>query len=690
MATCTGPPDAQSAISDGQKPGSDDSGGFFQETRDGNREMLPKVRYCNWEGFVNCFSQDEPLYAIEALLPGTDFDKEVAAESLQRHRHGVKGYGEEPSDVVTRVRQQRVSIQRIRVRSKHLLKIFTRLTEYSWGEKPRTFTQPFKYFVHYHETFQQELKRLRDQALQHTTAAMSQHQDNADHAQSEEEESLEHLECFIDFAENNIMHHIHQFRKQSPTEPVMVRYDHLWYLFRPGDLIFVPPMTLRKAVRRRVANIVVRETGFGHESSMQQKIWKLHGTWGLGKDEDEEEEEFGQPCFRVFAYYLDYDGTSYSAVCQQLDIEQFKGDREVRELALYPLRFASRVDELITESKETGRLYTKFLRERHVAYNGWSLVTDPIGVPIVDPKSSWDAKKQIRPVHIEGDVIVDFIEAFNSDPAHRSEFFSRHDYATDSTASYLTIDHAYLVWSDPQRSKLLETRSEFLFQTNELDDIEQEDYWSTDKFLDPAATSDAKQDLAETDMILLPRRLFAFALDERIFVPIDVRSVRSISIQESAFEQLQLPDSYKVMLKAAVESHMRRQDIEKQLENKGGHLRTQDFIRGKGRGLNIMRKLTHLHGPPVSRLACSRSLIIWIWSRSPWRARCWEDSYCRGRSAVDATPSLSHVHGSFRHAPRERNQDGKNFSAGTSLGLYTSPRRSRCFSNRQKRYAEHE
>lgn len=75
-------------------------------------------------------------------------------------------------------------------------------------------------------------------------------------------------------------------------------------------------------------------------------------------------------------------------------------------------------------------------------------------------------------------------------------------------------------------------------------------------------------------------------------------------MQGSAFEQLQLPDNYKSVLKAAVQSHVRRQRIEKQLGDHGDELRTQDFIRGKGRGLDIMRKSIHLPQLPLSRPDC--------------------------------------------------------------------------------------
>ncbi|KAK8113458.1 hypothetical protein PG984_013984 [Apiospora sp. TS-2023a] len=481
------------------------------------------------------------------------------------------------------------------------------------GENPRTFTQPFKYFVHYHETFQQELERLRDKAPQLAVSDQSYHHNVKNHDEFEEAETLKHLECFINFAENDIMHHIHDVREMSPAECAMVCFDHLWYFFRPGDLIFVPPKTLSKAV----ANMVIRtgitgESGLGHASSMQQRIWKLHGTWSFYNPKG--------PCFRVFAHYLDFDGTSYNAADLDLDIEYFQGDREVRELDFYPLKFANRVDELAAESKMIGGLYTKFLKERHLAYNGWTLVTNPMGVPILDTERSWQIRRQARPVHIEGDVIIDFREAFNSNPVYRSPFLTHHTYGYTKTGSYLTRErHPFLVWSDSQRSKLVASKSDFLFQTNELDDIERVDYWATDKYLNSSATSKDKMNVAEDDLILLPPRLFAYALEERIFVPIDVRFLKPIAIQENAFEQLQLPDIYKSMLKAAVESHARRQDIEKQLENKGDHLRTQDFIRGKGRGLNIMHgSLTDwpygvaVHGEPgVGKTATAETVSQW-------------------------------------------------------------------------------
>ncbi|KAK8064175.1 hypothetical protein PG996_008827 [Apiospora saccharicola] len=562
MATSTSLPDAQAP-----EPGDLDCSAVRKShgSRDDGCDILPEVRYCNWEDFMNSFSPDEPSYAIEALMPGTVLEREFSDEALRRHHKGVKGYEEEPEDIVIRVRQQRRSIERIRIRSKPLLELFTRLTEYSWGDNPRTFTQPFKYMVHYQETFQQELERLRNKALQCNASAKSQHQDPKIQAEFEEVETLRHLECYVKFAEDNIMHHLHDVRRLGPTERVMVRYDHLWYFFRPGDLIFVSPMTLSDAVRDMVDKQVIHETGLGHESSMQQTIWKVHGTWSFHKDGGIKDSD-DVPRFRVYAYYLDFDGTSYSAVDLQLDINQYTGDREVRELPFYPLRFPERVEELKAKSKQVGQLYTKFLKERHITYNGWSLVTDPMGVPITDLVSG-NLRKQVQPVHIEGDVIIDFLEAFNSDPSHRSPFFSKHEYDSSDTVSYLALTHPFAAWSDPQRSKLIELKKEFLFQTNELDDIERENYWKTDAYLDPVASSKGRVEILEEYLILLPRRLFAYALAARIFLPIDVRFLKSVTVQENAINQLQLPDSHKSMLKAAVESHLRKQSVEKQLKN---------------------------------------------------------------------------------------------------------------------------
>ncbi len=61
-----------------------------------------------------------------------------------------------------------------------------------------------------------------------------------------------------------------------------------------------------------------------------------------------------------------------------------------------------------------GALFVDMVSKWHLSYNGWSLVTNPMGVPLVDyDMSSYDVTCQMQPQYIQGEVIIDFQEAFN-------------------------------------------------------------------------------------------------------------------------------------------------------------------------------------------------------------------------------------------------------------------------------------
>jgi hypothetical protein len=48
------------------------------------RDVLPKVKECDWVHFVNRFSQDEELCALEILAGGCQLDKDIVDEEHRR------------------------------------------------------------------------------------------------------------------------------------------------------------------------------------------------------------------------------------------------------------------------------------------------------------------------------------------------------------------------------------------------------------------------------------------------------------------------------------------------------------------------------------------------------------------------------------------------------------------------------
>ncbi|KFA46177.1 hypothetical protein S40293_03785 [Stachybotrys chartarum IBT 40293] len=54
-------------------------------------------------------------------------------------------------------------IQRIRIQSPALLSLFSCLTGHQWGSGAHTFIRPFRYLVHFHDTFKKELRQRKEE-----------------------------------------------------------------------------------------------------------------------------------------------------------------------------------------------------------------------------------------------------------------------------------------------------------------------------------------------------------------------------------------------------------------------------------------------------------------------------------------------------------------------------------------------
>jgi hypothetical protein len=92
------------------------------------------------------------------------------------------------------------------------------------------------------------------------------------------------------------------------------------------------------------------------------------------------------------------------------------------------------------------------------------------------------------------------------------------------------------------------------------------------------------------DLLLLPRRIVAYALRERKFVMLDVQSTRQAPEPQNVFRDLKINPTHKRMVKSVVKNHFQKQQLQKARPHASLN---QDLIRGKGSGLVIL-----LHGVP--------------------------------------------------------------------------------------------
>jgi len=212
-------------------PSSDVAGG--EDDEEEPPQTIPKVRECDWEHFVNHFDPSEPLCSIEVLVAGTKLRQDIAAEAGKRvSKLGMGPRPGRPSPYrVHRLENNTKWIKRVRIQSPALLAIFGKVTGYDWGTQPHTFMRPFPDLIYYHEKIKDELQRMESDENQ----------------ASSNPAVLEDLRCYIDFAKRRLLPDFTRIREATELHRPRVLFSDLWYLFKPGDFVFVPAKSLLKA-----------------------------------------------------------------------------------------------------------------------------------------------------------------------------------------------------------------------------------------------------------------------------------------------------------------------------------------------------------------------------------------------------------------------------------------------------------
>lgn len=535
--------------------------------------IVAEVRKCNFRQFVNRFSPKEAGYAIEYLEAGPELGMEMTYEVARRRRSKVKSYEDtNSSEHRSRRFEGGISsgswIQAVRIQSQTILKALSEVSRYTWGSDPHTFMRPFSHLIHFHPNIQEKLESLK-------AAAVSPTDKGADSPDSQDK--IKHLECYVSFVETHLLPLVRQFEDASHTNPRRIRHDDLWYLFRPGELIYVPLKTLEAWDERKVLDVWSERKVPLPKNAICQNVWRLEvflphdGDLGLPMHSDDPEST-------AHLYFIDYDGSSYKTVPCKFNMKYFNGEKEIRSLEVYPIRFAASSESLIKESRRWGQHFIKCIEQRHVSYKAWTIANDPLGRFAFNP----DMRKMKSPEFIDGDVIIDFQEAFNARPIWNINFGLNSD---DWSSEIRTMRDKFpiLLWSDAARSKLLSESTNIVVTDDDVSFIERKELGRRDPY-----GKDGLGKVPEEDVVLLPRRLYGYALRERKFIFLNVKNVMTDREDIEALKYLQIEPHNQRIIECLLTDHFNTKKARKM-----GDIPSQDPIPGKGRNLVFL-----LHGPP--------------------------------------------------------------------------------------------
>ncbi|KAF4993180.1 hypothetical protein FGRMN_6665 [Fusarium graminum] len=632
------------------------------------RPKIPEVRKVTFENFKNRFQDiDEPDYAIDVLMSGPATQAQIRREHGLRRReemarirqsylffrnNGIEDTPHRKIEAFEKARRDKkgdnvpaanAEIQRIRIQSQPILGHLTALMNDTEKRScPRTFMRPFKSLVHFQPKMREILATLEDKwadyedlasedsevvEVEAAEAEILDGEDDGDEEDVDDDksdteslasvdsneaedhdslmdspEALRDMRCYVNFVDKEVLPLYNRF-EDSTTD--RVKFDDLWSLFRVGDLIYMPAS--------------------GETGGRYHEVWRIYRVkspdpetayptsgWDFLADEQAIDENSK---FKISAYYIDHDGTSFGAVRRKFEIESFIGDRSIDSLEVFPIRYRHDHKQLLGSLQEQGRKFVNYLDDRHQQYSAWTLTRNPPNnrtEPDDEILENEDYEKIRHPEFVESDVIVDLTEAYQKMPDWRPRFHrltvnksSRCEIKDDE----MNIQH----WFNGSRQTLAYAQNEIIQQADGVEARQRRDNLAVDAFLRARVkgsrtfeTNPKALELRDEDLVLLPKRMFAYALRERRFLPIDLNFLKPVRREPGVFENLRIQRDYKDVVRGLVMSHFQRKALERKYADASTEGPSQDLIQGKGRGLVVL-----LHGVPgVGKTATAEAVAM--------------------------------------------------------------------------------
>ncbi|KAI0120134.1 hypothetical protein GGR51DRAFT_567992 [Nemania sp. FL0031] len=574
----------------------------------------------DWDHFKNRsgLNEDDGRHIIEVLKATPTTADEIDADV--RRRSGEKP-AEKPVDLRVKSDSAAASswIQRIRIQSPAVVAHLAHAGSMSSDRLSRihTFLRPFTSLKALQPAMKLALERLEekwanvkpsDVTVEHSATTdekveAAETPEDAKSSTSERDEypfegmddrtALDHLRCYVKFVDKKVLPLYDYFQDTSHKK---VRFNDLALLFSPGELIYWPSAGSIMSV----------------PYPSYQPAWRVfhYSRTNYGSTYIDDINLSSGDTFHVCCYYIDHDGNSYGVVKARVPFAHFNGEKAITDLPAYPFRFADAATRRLDELKIQGSLFRSFINEHHSYYDGWTIPQE------LQQKSEDSQEERLKyrrerreltdtmnatrssPEHVESAVVVDFDEAFKKHPRWKTDF--RIPNLSSISWEWYDEPHDLIHWKDSARSERLYSVKE-LFMTNDMGrNLLKNEFLGRDAAI-ASSRGDGLKEIADEDIVLLPRRLVAYALRDRKFMILDIFSLRSLVQHKDVFRDLKINPDHRRMIESLVRAHSERRKMQKERP-----LLTlnQDLVYGKGAGLFIL-----LHGAPgVGKTATAEAI----------------------------------------------------------------------------------
>ncbi|KAH0536272.1 hypothetical protein FGG08_006833 [Glutinoglossum americanum] len=401
------------------------------------------------------------------------------------------------------------------------------------------------------------------------------------------------LRCVVQFMDED-MRDIFDIERQIANQTLKeVTFEHLWQLYKPGDLILSENSGAGN--HQYQAYRVLHVTG-GRQIIDTNNKSEFHAIsnrdWDWNSDSEEKVRNTVRTSSRITAFlidcfYLDFNGQFIGPRAKRFGILAYRGKRPVCSFVAYLASLHSQYSEIYRSLVSRGKRFTELAFGAHKQYSG---VTLREGLQLWARHNS--SGYQIDEEEIHSEVMIDQAAAAVNLRKHHDSWSLKLGGSTLSSPTAADAREGF----DPLPEKTRDAWVTDVFDDSVLDLDRRNEFMGSTELLSYLTLRDFPP--LDDFKILLPPRIYGYAMHNRKWFPLDVSIIRDIPTDRgrnaaASYNDLVLPPGHKKLLQALIQNQVGppKQKLDASAESEDSF--SMDVVKGKGKGLIIL-----LHGAP--------------------------------------------------------------------------------------------
>ena len=397
-------------------PGSSEKGDESSE-RTG---LSTEIQWMTWQEYLEDASKASHILEVLVEKPHTNNRRKLAVVPPIME-YPQKSFPRLPSSPYK-------SIERIRIRSFHIINALQVITEQTFSSSSRLILhRPFKVLLFYHEQIADYLLELEQDFTRNTQCPLNERchgfveiggeesgahdpqrprlpsirrshdrkprfeiprsptsvgpDDNkCKHEVSEEllaqAEAITHLRILTKFMKEDMREIFAKHELLRSSQATTIAFQDLWHLFMAGDMVVAEDEYTGRGLELYQVSILPACDSFSSRRPVKQIQTKTEGSHQLVESVYKEETLSAMSVFTVDVFYFDFDGQKFGPVERRMQLVSYEGEKNILDLPLYPLRLrkdSARFKDMMLGRGMKFRELSTTNEYPHREYNGLSV-----------------------------------------------------------------------------------------------------------------------------------------------------------------------------------------------------------------------------------------------------------------------------------------------------------------------------